>query len=546
MASTITYHQISALFFVGLLLFSSCGAREEVVVSDLILTHKGWDTLVVDVNFASQTVLGGVKPAAETNKRIVAFNASYDTLYAGDASVFPIPDADLGNREPVLVEVCGDVKMLRVCEQAVVAASPKRVSLEPDITYPLRKKVFEGAYKLPFIVERLGPDTSWQKIKPSDALQGYMKAYVQGREETAIQVPFSKSTGGFNLAYKQNYKDFKFYLDSALLDNKAANVIFDVYVDLEGFSDAVASTAKEILVKTEDEHKQDVALFVEQAADQLVDQLSPFLRRKRNTVYIDSWAYNPFEKAYTVEMEVEWRGSLFNRSDYNVKGVLEVSESGENATFRFVEGNKRARQRWNSRVKSDVLELTPGEGETTAVASVSRGAFEAQQGRVVIEAEHFDDDRSYNNQRWTVQRDKTGYTGDGAIVVAPDRGVRIRSRYNKRSPEVTYPVFFEEPGRYYVWMRVWANDNNSNSAHLGINGAANRSSSYIGTESYREWVWTRERQDSDDYARIDVSTAGMKEINVWMREDGLYIDRIILTKDRRYRPEGAGPAESPR
>ncbi|MEM8484765.1 MAG: hypothetical protein AAF564_04415 [Bacteroidota bacterium] len=534
------------LAIVSFLLLASCTAREEIVVSDLTLMHRGWDTLVVNVDFASQTVLGGIQPVDETNKWIVAFNASYDTLYAGEETVFGIPDIDLGNEEQVLVEVCGDVKLLRVCEQAIVAASPKRVSLEPDITYPLRKKVFEGAYKLPFIVERLGQDTSWQKINPSGALHGYLEAYVQGRKETAIQLPFSKSRGGFNLAYKQNYKDFKFYLDSALLDDKSANVIFDVYVDLEGFTDAVATTAKEILVKTEDEHKQDIALFVEQAADKLVDRLSPFLRRKRNTVYIDSWAYNTFEKAYTVDMEVEWKGALFNRSTYSIKGILEVSESGEEATFQYVDGNKRARQRWNSRVNGDVMDLMP-QGEV-AVASLpaGRGAFDAQKGRVVIEAEHFDGERSYNNQRWTVQRDRSGYTGQGAIVVSPDRGVRIRSRYNKRSPEVTYPVYFEDPGRYYIWMRVWADNNNSNSVHLGINGAANRSSSYIGTDTYRTWVWTQQRQDSDDAARIDVPSAGMKELNVWMREDGFYIDRIILTKDRNYRPEGSGPPESSR
>lgn len=533
-------------FFASMLLLSSCGAREEIVVSDLVLSHRGWDTLVVDVDFASQTVLGGIRPAAEMNRRIVAFNASYDTLYAGTDPVFAIPDIDLGNQEQVLVEVCGDVKMLRVCEQAVIAASPKRVSLEPDITYPLRKKVFEGSYKLPFVVERLGQDTAWQKINPSAALHGYMQAYVQGREETAIQLPFSKQRGGFNLAYKQNYKDFKYYLDSALLDNKSANVIFDIYVDLEGFTDAVASTAKEILVKTDEEHKQDIALFVEQAADKLVDRLSPFLRRKSNTVYIDRWAYNTFEKAYSVEMEVEWRGALFNRSQYSIKGVLEISETGEEATFRYVDGNKRARQRWNSRVDGEVMDLISQRDVATVSMSAARGAFSTQNGRVVIEAEHFEDDRSYNNQRWAVQRDKSGYAGQGAIVVAPDRGVRIRSRYNKRSPEVTYPVYFEEPGRYYIWMRVWADNNNSNSVHLGINGAANRSSSYIGTDSFRQWVWTRQRQDSDDPARIDVSSAGMKELNVWMREDGFYIDRIMLTKDRGYRPEGAGPPESPR
>ena len=74
----------------------------------------------------------------------------------------------------------------------------------------------------------------WTEIRSSSSLQGFMKAYVQGKEEEAIVLPFTQQRGDFNLAYKNNYKDFKFYLDSALLDRNEANVVFDVYVDLEG------------------------------------------------------------------------------------------------------------------------------------------------------------------------------------------------------------------------------------------------------------------------------------------------------------------------
>ena len=126
----------------------------------------------------------------------------------------------------------------------------------------------------------------------------------------------------------------------------------------------------------------------------------------------------------------------------------------------------------------------------------------------------------------------------------PDRGVRIRSRYNKRSPELTYLADFGETGTYYVWMRVWAKDQNSNSVHLGINGDAVRSSSYMGTEIYGRWIWTRKQLDDDDYATIRINSPGVKEINLWMREDGLVVDRIILTRDRHFAPRDTGPAES--
>ena len=368
---------MKAFIVSSFLLLIGCGAREEIVISKLSLAHRGWDTLSVSVDFASKTAIGGGRPFFDVEKSIVAFNASYDTLYVGSDSVFSLPDADLGNKEQLLVEVCGDVKQLRVCEQVITTASPKRILLEPDITYPLRKKDFEGQYRLPFEVERM-ENEQWVPIKPSNSIEGHLKAYVEGREEDAILLPFSEQRGVFNLARSSNYKDFKFYLDAALINADSANVIFDVYVDMDGVSDAVASLSRGIQVKSEQEHKQDVALYVERAADRLVDILSPFLRKKTNTVYIDKWVHNKFKKMYNVEMEVEWRGTLFNRSTYRVKGVLEAYEDGDRATFKYVDGNRRGRQRWNARVGRERVELF-SEGMPVAELPDGNGPFSGRK-----------------------------------------------------------------------------------------------------------------------------------------------------------------------
>ncbi len=533
------------LVLLSILLIAGCGARAGIVVSDLELAHKGWETLEVSVTFASKTTLGGFNPLVGSKQRIVAFNTSYDTLYAGSDSVFAIQDIDLGNEERILVEVCGEVKQLIVCEQATTLASPKRVNLEPDIEYPLRKKVFEGEYKLPFVVQRMVGENEWETIKPSSTIQGYLKTYVAGQEDAAIHIPFTSQRGGFNLANLRNWKDFKYYMDVALMREKAASVMFDIYVDLEGVSEAVASVEKGIEMKSDDEHKEDIALYAEQAGEEIVDYLSPFLRRDRNTVYIDRWTYNPFKKTYSIEMEVEWQGTMFNRSTYRLSGVLEVDETGEKASFRYVEGNRRASQRWEARVDGNVLNLF-GANNAAAPTQQMAGPHREQDGLVAIEAENYATSRTYDKQSWSVSRAHNGFAGSGAVVVEPDRGVRIRSRYNKRSPELTYPVYFTRTGRYYIWLRVWADDDESNSLHLGLDGEARRSASYIGTEIYGRWIWTRKQLDGDEYASLDITSAGTKDLNLWMREDGLYVDRIILTTDRYYAPSADGPAESAR
>ncbi len=51
---------------------------------------------------------------------------------------------------------------------------------------------------------------------------------------------------------------------------------------------------------------------------------------------------------------------------------------------------------------------------------------------------------------------------------------------------------------------------------------------------------------SPNRATVNVSSTGPHSVNIWMREDGSTIDKIVLTTSSGYTPSGAGPAESPR
>ena len=59
------------------------------------------------------------------------------------------------------------------------------------------------------------------------------------------------------------------------------------------------------------------------------------------------------------------------------------------------------------------------------------------------------------------------------------------------------------------------------------------------------WVWKRSTMDSAN-ASIDVTAAGLQTFNLYMREDGASIDRILLTTDNSYTPTGSGPVMSTR
>jgi len=62
------------------------------------------------------------------------------------------------------------------------------------------------------------------------------------------------------------------------------------------------------------------------------------------------------------------------------------------------------------------------------------------------------------------------------------------------------------------------------------------------------WIWPL---GNDGYTwsgitpRFEVATAGEHVVNVWMRENGMIVDKLLITTDAAYRPTGTGPDESP-
>src|SRR5262249_5672760 len=59
------------------------------------------------------------------------------------------------------------------------------------------------------------------------------------------------------------------------------------------------------------------------------------------------------------------------------------------------------------------------------------------------------------------------------------------------------------------------------------------------------YTWSRSTLDGP-VARITVTTTGVHVLNLWMREDGTVVDKIVLTTNANYVPTGLGPPESGR
>jgi RHS repeat-associated protein len=142
-----------------------------------------------------------------------------------------------------------------------------------------------------------------------------------------------------------------------------------------------------------------------------------------------------------------------------------------------------------------------------------------------------------------------GYAGDGFVRAEPDTGVWNNSGFVTTSAELQYRVQVAMTGVYTVWARAWAENGNGNSWHIGLDGqelsTANRMTTDETNPQYNQWVWTNATTE-EPVATVNITTTGVHTISVWVREDGVRLDKLVLTTNSVYTPTGTGPTESAR
>ncbi len=85
------------------------------------------------------------------------------------------------------------------------------------------------------------------------------------------------------------------------------------------------------------------------------------------------------------------------------------------------------------------------------------------------------------------------------------------------------------------------------SIHAGINGIENTTSNRIKIDKpCSSFKWSKKRFGRAPDASFIVPSSGVHEINLWMREDGSRVDKILLTQSSGFTPSGEGPEESER
>ena len=166
-------------------------------------------------------------------------------------------------------------------------------------------------------------------------------------------------------------------------------------------------------------------------------------------------------------------------------------------------------------------------------------------GLVSIEAEHFDAQSTQGGHSWTPAM-PSGASGS-ALAALPDNGALVDVGYTTGSPGLDYRVKFVKTGTHYIWVRGVgpAGTGLDDSCHAGLDGQAIGTADRIGSYYGIGLNWLNSTMDGPP-ASIDVATAGVHTVNLWMREDGFVADKLLITSNPNFSPTGSGPAESSR
>lgn len=221
-----------------------------------------------------------------------------------------------------------------------------------------------------------------------------------------------------------------------------------------------------------------------------------------------------------------------DRLAFDVWGTGDVG-AGDSVSFPDADGNERVH-----------LVYTTAEGRSYILGEwVGDGgefAFLATGGVAAFEAEAFTgSDPGATGATWSEQ--SAGAASDGSYLLAePNTGTNTGD--DTTGPRLDYRVDFEQAGTYYVWVRVRSDTNVDDSVHVGLDGTIVSDGRWgMWHGNYGDWGWADEvdGRSSPDRVTVVVSDLGVHTVNLWMREDGVAVDKVILTTDAGYTPTGA-------
>ncbi|PHN02124.1 DUF5060 domain-containing protein [Flavilitoribacter nigricans] len=212
-------------------------------------------------------------------------------------------------------------------------------------------------------------------------------------------------------------------------------------------------------------------------------------------------------------------------------------------------------------------------GHVSLTAQSADYQFEENNGLVSVEAEHFASQELTDTRRWeltTTDRSPeassdgdephtTGASGDAYLETLPDtrrnhgekliHGENFSNQPGKLGV-LHYRVYFNNPGKYYVWVRAYSSGSEDNGIHVGLNGEWPESGQRMQwCEGKNAWTWASKQRTQRVHCGVEqliylqIPETGWHTVSFSMREDGFEFDKFVLSRDYAA-PYGTGPAET--
>ena len=159
---------------------------------------------------------------------------------------------------------------------------------------------------------------------------------------------------------------------------------------------------------------------------------------------------------------------------------------------------------------------------------IHAATFTEVDGKVVMEAEDF---TTRSSGMGTDGYEKNWYGATGYAGYSGARYMQAVPNYNTGctgdKPCMNYQVSFTNTGDYVVMVRMYGPTASDDSILIGVDGTV-LTTGGLGVYSGADWAW---KYKADVSSSFTVSSPGTKTINIWMREDGVCVDEIIIIKD---------------
>lgn len=168
---------------------------------------------------------------------------------------------------------------------------------------------------------------------------------------------------------------------------------------------------------------------------------------------------------------------------------------------------------------------------------------------VVMEAENYDTNTPKGDVAWMLTDSPADFSGQGAMMAVTSEPFTTAETAIAGSAVMTYKIKFIQAGQHYIWARASRTGGGDDSYHAGIDGVITDSSLFLTFHmtdfDYGTWGWIYYRSTAGQ-ASVHIPSAGVHELNIYIRENGFRIDKILLTEDpaSSYMPEGMGPDET--